>query len=165
MWKFRLVLLAVFFLLGCAKKPEQKKIEGPTLPEAVFTKSDGQKIRTAELDTGIVVIGIVTSWCVPCRQDIIWLDGAKKLGANVLALTYEEPSAVARIIESLKVDVPVAYADTSFFLELGLKAYPMRILLKDGIILHSEIGALPPQQSQIQRKLEEFFIRKDTLAK
>lgn len=162
---FIIALLLSSIFCGCTKKKDEKKIEGPTLPEAVFTKSDGQKIKTTELNTGIVVISVVTSWCAPCKQEILWLADAQKTGVNALALTYEDTKEIVKIAESLKINVPVAYADTSFFTALGLKAYPMRILLKDGIIMETEVGSPPPQQSKVHQKLEEFFSQKDTLRK
>lgn len=142
------VAVAMLSLWGCGSSSKgEKREQSKKIPEFEVVGFDGKKYSSKMFRRGVGIISFVTSWCGPCGYELVELDSlAKKFGkkVSVLALTYESPDLFRRMLDSLKVCVPIARCDTALFAEFGVDRLPARFLVKDGRVIATVVGAPAP---------------------
>ena len=141
------VAVAMLSLWGCGSSSEGERGQSRKIPKFEVTGFDGKKYSSKMFRRGVGIISFVTSWCGPCGYELVELDSlAKKFGkkVSVLALTYESPDLFRRMLDSLKVCVPIARCDTALFAEFGVDRLPARFLVKDGRVIATVVGAPAP---------------------
>ena len=154
---FSFFIAVAIFLVGCGsseKNETRKKFE--KLPKFEFKTFDGRKITQKPFYNGTGIISFVASWCGPCSYELTELDSLAKANKNLtaLAVTYESPDFYKTILESLKVSIPIATVDSSFFRLCGVKNLPTRILVEKGNIISRSVGAPTPPDSQFMSALK-----------
>ncbi|MCD6531685.1 TlpA family protein disulfide reductase [bacterium] len=141
------VAVAMLSLWGCGSSSKGEGEQSKKIPEFEVVGFDGKKYSSKMFRRGVGIISFVTSWCGPCGYELIELDSlARKFGkkVSVLALTYESPDLFRRMLDSLKVSVPIARCDTALFAEFGVDRLPARFLVKDGRVIATVVGAPAP---------------------
>ena len=151
------VAVAMLSLWGCGSSSKSEKGEqSKEIPEFEVVGFDGKKYSSKMFRRGVGIISFVTSWCGPCGYELVELDSlAKKFGkkVSVLALTYESPDLFKRMLDSLKVCVPIARCDTALFAEFGVDRLPARFLVKDGRVIATVVGAPAPPDTHFTSSL------------
>jgi len=121
----------VFFTFSCTTKDnETRKIEN-VLPEFEMKKTDGSVISSRQLNTTPVVLSIITSWCEPCKDEIVELKKLKeRFGQNVGFYIVTS--------ESLNWGIPDSsgftwvFGEPKLFSALKITAVPTRLLIAKG---------------------------------
>ncbi|YAL83090.1 thioredoxin [Dermacoccaceae bacterium W4C1] len=113
------------------------------MPTQALTADSFEKTVTGG---GIVLVDLWADWCGPCKQ---------------FAPVYEKASDKHEDIVFGKVDTE---AEQQLSAALGISSIPTVMAFRDGILLHSQAGALPPAMledliSQI-RELDMDEVRK-----
>ena len=150
-------IFILIFFIGCSSSEKsERKPKFEKLPKFEFKTFDGKKITQKPFYNGTGIISFVASWCGPCSYELTELDSLAKANKNLtaLAVTYESPDFYKTILESLKVSIPIATVDSSFFRLCGVKNLPTRILVEKGNIISRSVGAPTPPDSQFMSALK-----------
>ncbi|MCD6594900.1 redoxin domain-containing protein [bacterium] len=152
-----LSIAVVLLLAGCgSSEKNENKQKFEKLPKFEFTSFDGKKITQKPFYKGTGIISFVASWCGPCGYELIQIDSLAKEYKNLfaLAVTYESPDFYKTLLESLKISMPIATVDSSFFRICKVKNLPTRILVSKGKIISRTVGAPTPLDSQFMNALK-----------
>ena len=90
----------------------------------------------ADQTKGVAVVAFSAAWCPPCK---------------VMAPIYEEAAAKFTSINFLKANQEET---PELFDRYGVSAIPTYVVLKDGEVVHRQVGALPA--SRFHSMLEAF---------
>jgi len=140
------MLISLLFY-GCnCRRETHEPIDGKKrFPAFSGPANDGRDYNLKDIDSGVAVLGFLTSWCVPCYDELLSLqeiyEQFSSPGIEVVVFTYEDPSKFSALIDSLGVKIPIVHADSTLFDAAAIEAIPTRILLKDGYEELRMIGA------------------------
>ncbi len=152
-----LALFAIALIIGCGSSDKSKGDEQSyePLPKFELIGFDGNEYTNKPFAKGVGIISFVASWCGPCCTELLELDSLAKTYNEIsaLAVTYEPPEFYKAILDSIKVKIPIAMADSGFFKKLGINAFPTRILVQKGKIIARTVGAPKPADSKFSRCL------------
>ncbi len=156
--RYHFILILIFLFLicgGCAKKDTEEQF--PMLPKFEFTSTEGGTVNHEPFYNGVGVIAFVASWCGPCIREICELG---ELAANyenlkIVMLTYEQPDMMIKSADSMNIRLPIARADSAFFVTLQISTLPTRLLIDHGRIIFRVSGAPSTQDSQFLKTLEK----------
>lgn len=109
----------------------------------------GGGLDTAMLGSGLHVVNIWASWCVPCRAEHpVLMELAKDERFEMSGINYKDtPENARRFIGSLGNPYDRIGADENgrSGIEWGVYGVPETFIVKDGIIVYKFIGPLSPQ--------------------
>jgi len=164
-WIF-LVSFMIIFIISCGSSKTSKDGEQSyePLPKFELIGFDGKEYTNKSFVKGVGIISFVASWCGPCCMELVELDSLAERYNEIftLAVTYEPPEFYKAILDSIKVKIPIAMADSNFFKKLGINAFPTRILVQKGKIIARTIGAPKPADSKFSRCLLKALGIKDS---
>ena len=115
-----------------------------TLPP--IEQGKGAGLSTADLATGVHVVNVWASWCVPCRAEhplLMQLASDKRF--TVVGINYKDvPENAQRFLGALGDPFAAIGADRDgkVGIDWGVYGVPETFVVKDGIILHKFIGPL-----------------------
>jgi thiol-disulfide isomerase/thioredoxin len=145
-----LILPCVFFLhataLAADKTGQQKLAPGDIPPPALGMTRNGDEIETTQFTGRVMVVTFWASWCGPCRQELVMLDGLQKVAkerVKVVAVNIEDRDkfrALSRALSGLSVtltsDPGKRYADA-----YGVNGIPHMVIIgKDGKVINVHRG-------------------------
>jgi len=154
-----LSILAILLADCSGRSKKNMELTGPRIPPFVGKKADGKLLSENSISRKIAVLGFLSSWCKPCVNEIIALDSLRKKydddKIEFMIFTYEDPSKLKKITDSLKTEIPIIHADSSFFSELNIDAIPTRILAKNGYEILRVVGSPIEHEDSFLRVLSE----------
>lgn len=91
--------LIALLAFGLRARGEAQLASGPA-PDFTLTSFDGQKIRLSELRGKVVVVNFWASWCVPCRDEALFLEQTwrqyKDRGVVFIGVNYVDSETSAK---------------------------------------------------------------------
>jgi peroxiredoxin len=135
--------------------------EGAPAPSFAFTTFDGQQIALADFAGRGVVLNFWASWCVPCREEMPYLDkvalASKDRGVAFmgLAMRDDEPSSRA-FLDEVKVSyLTGADPDGDIARSYRVLGLPMTIFIRpDGTVARRWPG--PISEAQLQEFVRDI---------
>ena len=156
-----LTLAAV--LSGCGSSCDERETaeRGPIFPDFESKAYGGKGFTEKYISKGPAVVGFLASWCVPCGPELLALqelhEEYSKNGLKVIVFTYENPSKFEKLIDSLKIDMPVVRSDSAMFAKLKIDAIPTRILLLDRHEIYRIVGAPNHKEGVFRNKVRQLY--------
>jgi thiol-disulfide isomerase/thioredoxin len=127
-------------------KPE---VEGKPAPGFKAKALDGSDVDLAALRGKVVLLDFWTTWCAPCRRDLLVLEKLqaefRDSGLVVLGIDIgEERPAIEKFLAANKLSFPiVAVSDADDLLSgLSVNSFPTTVLVgRDGDVVSYQVGA------------------------
>jgi thiol-disulfide isomerase/thioredoxin len=119
-------------------------------PDFSLTTLDGDTVALTDLRGRWVLINFWATWCVPCRDEMPYLNELAAAHADkltVLAVNMREsPEAVAPFVAELAIDLPILLQpDDATLLAYNVRGLPLSILVApDGTIVRRIAGVVQP---------------------
>jgi len=113
---------------------------------------------------GPTVIVAMAAWCLPCREELPILvklynkyrrQGLKMVG---ISLDLGGPSAILPILEKAHANFPVFWAGEEAVRDLNIRAIPLLLLVKDGVIVEKVVGKR--SEAFLDKKINDLLNRK-----
>jgi peroxiredoxin len=146
-----------------------------TAPELTASKEfslpdlAGKPHRLADYRGKLVLLNFWATWCPPCRREI---PGFVRLqqhygsqGLQIIGISVDNPEAVARFWQEMKINYPLLLADDSVYELMG--AYGNRdaglpysvIIGRDGQAVATKLGAY--EEKELEAQLKSLLARKN----
>jgi len=126
-----------------------------------FPDLAGKSHRLSEYRGKLVLVNFWATWCPPCRLEIpgfIRLQGRyRNRGFQILGISIDNPEAVARYWQDMKINYPLLLADDTAFALMGAfgnptGGLPYSVLVRpDGGIVLTRIGIL--EESELEQQI------------
>jgi cytochrome c biogenesis protein CcmG/thiol:disulfide interchange protein DsbE len=135
--------------------------EGDALPDLELTSlNGGDRLRTADLDDGPVVVNLWATWCIPCRTEMPALDSvAEKVGGDVRVIGVnigDDAEDAEAFLDEVAVDFPQYLdPDGDLHASVGATGMPTTVFANDGNILDVHRGTL--SEDEFTDALEQRF--------
>jgi cytochrome c biogenesis protein CcmG/thiol:disulfide interchange protein DsbE len=160
--------LIAFFAIGLKARGEPQPSSG-VAPDFILTTFDGKTIRLADLRGKVVVVNFWASWCVPCREEAVFLEKQwrvyKDRGVVFVGIDYVDSESNARAyLKEFNITYPNAPdLGTEVSQRYRIKGVPETYFIgRDGNIHGNSLGPITPNsaymtQTQFVQKLEELL--------
>lgn len=135
---------------------------GKTAPDFTLQTSDGRAVHLATLRGKKVVLNFWATWCLPCEEDIPYLEKlqAETNGSDLVVLgVSEERGAVVRDwIKRNHRSFRTLVGGGNVFLAYGIKPIPALVLIdKQGNVRDHIVGVFP--KDNLRQYLEDKFAK------
>ncbi len=150
-----LLLISVLLAAGCTLSPLPPST--PTVaraevaPDFQLTTLSGEPIRLADLRGRYVLINFWATWCLPCREEMPYLQQLAELHADQLTILginmRESPAAIQPFVEELHITFPILLQpNDETLLGYGVRGLPLSFLVTPaGDIVLRQVGPLQPE--------------------
>jgi len=129
--------------------------EGMRLPDAEFTRLEGDKMKVSDLRGMPTVINFWATWCGPCKEEIPLLQDAygadKGTGFQIIAVTDENKGDVSAFVEDSSMSLPIVLDPGGLVGQrYRVQGIPTTFFLNsEGVIVIRHTGALTPGTLQV----------------
>ena len=119
-------------------------------PNFTLPQLTGEPLALADLRGRWVLVNFWATWCVPCREEMPYLDRLAAEQAEllaVLAVNMREPeSVVSAFAEELGLNLPILLQpDDAMVLAYGVRGLPLSVLVApDGMLARRIVGPVVP---------------------
>jgi thiol-disulfide isomerase/thioredoxin len=126
-----------------------KKIEESAMDEIIGAKDNR------------IVVDFMAAWCSPCIQELPELNRLYKKyrshGFNLVGISIDVqgPQAMQPIVNRLGIGFPIYWYGERAILKYNLKAIPLLLFVRQGIIVERLRGKPPPPV--LDQKIREFL--------
>lgn len=152
-WAFLIVMLLVGCTSGGLVQPTPPQ-PTPTVilaPDFQLATLDGQSLHLADLRGRYVLLNFWATWCLPCRDELPYLqqladDHADQL--TVLGINMREaPSDIQPFVEAMGITFPILLQpDDETLLAYNIRGLPLSFVIgPDGALLLRQVGPLQPE--------------------
>lgn len=149
---------AVFLYYFSSKKkldlPDAVYFSDKPLPASVLIDTKTSNDFYEQLKQGKVVAIFLTTSCNACKKDVRFISenySELNTDAKVYGIAVEDESVVRKYIEEQNVKFPVLIDKKGQLLkELGIKYFPTKFLIENGIITKTIIGSAPDKNKLFQ---------------
>ncbi len=107
---------------------------------------DGQGVAAADLSSGVHIVNMWASWCVPCRAEhplLVEMSADKRF--DIYGINYKDkPENARRFLGTLGNPFARIGRDEKgrSAIDWGVYGVPETFIVKDGIIVHKHVGPL-----------------------
>ncbi|MEZ4860369.1 MAG: TlpA disulfide reductase family protein [Caldilineaceae bacterium] len=121
-------------------------------PDFRLTALTGEIVALSELRGRYVLINFWATWCLPCRDEMPYLQHLADTYAGdltVLAINMRErPATIQPYVDALGITLPILLQpDDATLLSYGVRALPLSFLVDDrGQLIYRQVGPLHPDQ-------------------
>jgi len=159
MYRLMLILLVTFavpsLFISCTRSQEAvNNLYFKDLSVHFLNQDDGQ-VKLADYKGSPVVVNFWASWCIPCRQEMPFLEqswrehrdeGVKFIGINVM----DDREGALEYLKSLDVTFPNLYDPTgSIANSFNVSALPVTLFVdKEGQIVNKNFGGFLGEQGE-----------------
>lgn len=124
----------------------------------------GKKHRLADYRGKLVLLNFWATWCPPCRREIPGFirlqERHGKRGFQILGISVDNPEAVARYWQEMKINYPMLLADDGTFALMtaygnSTGGLPYSVLIRpDGRVATVRLGIF--EEEELERLILEF---------
>lgn len=135
---------------GVTPVPSQVPEAAGLAPDFTFTSLGGESVSLSQQRGRWVLVNFWATWCVPCREEMPYLDELARGNADqlvVLAINMREPEDQVRaFVDELALALPVLLEpDDATLLAYGIYGLPMSFLVgPDGVLVERVAGPVTP---------------------
>jgi cytochrome c biogenesis protein CcmG, thiol:disulfide interchange protein DsbE len=163
--------LIAFFAIGLKARGEPQPSSG-VAPDFTLSTFDGQTTKLADLKGKVVVVNFWASWCVPCRDEAVFLEkqwrAYKDRGVVFVGIDYVDSESNARAyLKEFNITYPNAPdLGTEISQRYRIKGVPETYFIgKDGNIHGNSLGPIAPNsaymtETEFVQRLEDLLAAK-----
>lgn len=147
---------------GLSFKPGESKPKikvGDRFPNFSAVDIDGKRWTNTDAEGKVMVLNLWFTGCRPCRKEMPELSVWKDEMPDVMffSSTYESPEIARKVLDKVRFNWIPLVNDTQFKDWIGIKGYPLTIVVdKSGIIATFEYGTSPEQRAQLKSKIQSL---------